>query len=89
MPTNPTPEQLIAEVREKLAKITPGEWEPFDNYVGIGESMAEFGTDNPLAGDSSHDTYFVAAAPRLVRQLADALTAALERIKELENQLTR
>jgi hypothetical protein len=46
MPTNPTPEQLIAEARE---------------------------------GNPSPDSF--------VHRLADALTAALERIKELETRL--
>jgi hypothetical protein len=54
MPTNPTPEQLIADLRAATRE----------------------------------DAYLAEGHKRLMRQAADALTAALERIKELEKQLT-
>jgi hypothetical protein len=80
MPTNPTPEQLMAEVRQALAA--------YDAAVELA---------NGAYGDSRgvHYQRTVNAGWRRtyhgalddVRALADALAAALERIKELEQLL--
>jgi hypothetical protein len=97
--TPPTPEQLIAEARFRLvsadgarAQALPGVGKWTNDYSLC---LYDFSVEPPslVATDEMQpeDANFfrdLAYVPRLLNELNDALTAALERIKELEKQLT-
>lgn len=77
-----TSEQL--DELERLARAaTPGPWEAFDNHIvrpAVG--AVEVDTGNPMIGDSSNDTAYIAATnPKTV-------LALIERVRELERLLT-
>ncbi len=61
------------EIQELLDKATPGGWEPMDNAVRIGGKLHWVETGNPIPGDSSNDTYLLAAAPILAKMCIELM----------------
>jgi hypothetical protein len=82
--------KLIAEAREVMDGVTPGEWRVKKCQCGH-PSCRYFGTDNGSfmqgSGYSEADARFIASSSRLVPALADALGAALEREERLREAL--
>lgn len=82
--------QAVAEIRERLSKITPGKW----RYEQIAESVfseregqydiavCDVGSD----WMSDDDGFFIAHAPADVRLLLDALDAAEQRAERLQRE---
>lgn len=65
-------------IQARCEKASAGPWEPYDNYIVIpGLGAVQFATDNPMAGDSSNDTHFIAHA----RSDIPALLAELRRLR--------
>jgi hypothetical protein len=72
------PHPLVEEIREKLAKITPGDWRTFDGcIVAEDETHAVcFGHDyDDYGGVGDADAEFIAAAPRLLREALSYIEA--------------
>jgi hypothetical protein len=80
------PDAAIEEAERLLKDITPGEWKWFDYPDGrkllAGETRAVIHCpDAPMSCDTA-DAAFIAAAPRLVRQLLAALSSPTPRAGE-------
>lgn len=74
----------VRTLRELEAKATPGPWTAYDNHIDLpGVGAVPFDTDNPMAGDSSADTHFIAATrnhlPSLLEAAAQLATVTQER----------
>ena len=82
-------QDVAAEARAGLAVITSGEWEYlfWDEKVIVSGSTTKHICDVGAVGQTDADGEFIAAAPRLVRDLLTSLDAANGRIAELEAAL--
>jgi len=63
----------LVEAREKATVKVAA----FDNYLeGDDELIAKFYSDNPIAGDSSNDTYFIEQCYSTITQIAEIIKGA-------------
>ena len=85
---------IVARARELLAEITPGQWEmrpdadgdPTSTSASVhsGHRSILTSADGYHYGYAdTHDAEFIAAAPRLVKELADRIEAAESLLREL------
>jgi hypothetical protein len=94
-PDQPTPveaqpvidEARIAEIRARVEQATKGPWEPYDNHIVLPDVGAvEFDSGNPIPGDSSNDTRFIAHAREDVPYLLSALDASQAKRQAAERE---
>lgn len=73
----------LEEIEARANAATPGPWEAFDNYISTGDEIfADVHSSNPMYGDASNDTQFIAHAREDVPSL-------LEEVKRLRSLLGR
>lgn len=76
----------ISDMRRVCEAATDGPWRASDNYLhvqGSSECLAEFYGDNPMPGDSSNDTEFIAEARTQWPECIEMLTRARPFLEEL------
>lgn len=85
----------VREAQELLGNITPGEWQAFDDD-GTASESPHWNVRPPVQDDgmswgwrwfSKADATFIAAAPRLVRNLLAEVVSLTARIEELSNAI--
>ena len=85
-------DELLEAARRVLhlrQQATAGPWEPYDNYLvmpTVGAVLIE--TDNPMRGDSSNDTAFLAACSRDVEPILRAYLRADRIVAGMRKWLT-
>jgi len=87
MPTDP-PDRLAA-IQARAEAATKGPWTPYDNHVQIGSFLNEIETENPMVGDSSADTHFIAHAREDIPYLLALVQAQAEENTELKRRLNQ
>lgn len=83
----------LSELARIAGEATPGPWDSSDNFVeknGLdaqrGIIVAELFTSNPMWGDCSNDTQFIAAFnPEVARRLVVGLQDAMKALKKCDS----
>lgn len=80
---------LIKRLRELESKATPGPWEGWDIGVEIGDTgIHEIETNNPMVGDNSADTHFIAESRNALPQLLEFCDEAIELLDKVKKELS-
>ena len=82
----------LEAIKKRIEDATPGPWEYSDNYVhtpspdGKRECLAEFFGSNPMEGDNSNDTAFIAHSRSDLPWATSWIERAAEQLREWRSQ---
>lgn len=79
--------QLAERALELSEKASPGPWESYDLGVMIDGILHRIETENPMIGDSSNDTEFIAESRSLLPAIAKDNLKLLEENKVMREAL--